>query len=224
VYDVTMKVAATSDIHSRLAFDIPKCDLFIIAGDLCLRGSLAEVGALNEFLSRQRSKFTTCIVTPGNHDAIFESDLSLAAATLTNATVLIDQEINLSGFRIWASPWTPTFGNWHFMKDRGTNIRRKWDLIPEGLDILITHGPPRGILDATDGRYTGGRPLHVGCDDLLNVLQSMKSPPRYHIFGHIHHSFGKQESMNTTYLNVCLVDEDYAAKNQPVEFELFSRE
>lgn len=219
-----MRVAATSDIHSRFVFDIPKCDLFIIAGDLLMRGGLSEVGALNEFLRRQRDKFKICIVTPGNHDAIFESDFSLAASTLTNATVMIDQEIIVDGVRIWASPWTPTFGNWHFMKDRGSSIRRKWELIPEGLDILITHGPPQGILDATDGRYSGGRPLNVGCADLLDVLQSMEAPPRYHIFGHIHHSFGKLDSPRTTNLNVCLLDEDYAAKNAPVEFDLVPRD
>jgi hypothetical protein len=38
----------------------------------------------------------------------------------------------------------PEFGNWAFMLPRGPRIKEKWDQIPDGIDILITHGPPLG--------------------------------------------------------------------------------
>ena len=50
------------------------------------------------------------------------------------------------------------------------------------IDIMLTHGPPRGILDKTD------RGEEVGCDHLLRAV--MRCKPRLHCFGHIHESWG----------------------------------
>ena len=72
------------------------------------------------------------------------------------------------------------------MEDRGESIRRHWQMIPEQLDILITHGPPYGVLDTT----ASGE--HAGCEELYETLTSrLAKPPRYHIFGHIHESYGR---------------------------------
>ena len=38
----------------------------------------------------------------------------------------------------------PVFGNWGFNIERGDPIQKKWDMIPDDTDILITHGPPIG--------------------------------------------------------------------------------
>jgi hypothetical protein len=38
----------------------------------------------------------------------------------------------------------PQFGDWGFNLDRGEDMLRKWNMIPENTDILITHGPPVG--------------------------------------------------------------------------------
>jgi hypothetical protein len=53
-----------------------------------------------------------------------------------------DSKINIEGIRIWGSPWQPNYHEWAFMLERGEVIKKKWDLIPEGTDVLITHGPP----------------------------------------------------------------------------------
>jgi hypothetical protein len=50
---------------------------------------------------------------------------------------------------IYGSPMTPQYGNWVFQYRR---IRDVWrDTIPDGTDILLTHGPPRGHLDTVYG-------------------------------------------------------------------------
>jgi Icc-related predicted phosphoesterase len=67
------------------------------------------------------------------------------------------------------------------MKDRGT-INRIWDNIPEGLDILATHGPPYGVLDATYGH--NNKVELVGCSALRKRVA--KALPRYMLFGHVH--------------------------------------
>ena len=50
------------------------------------------------------------------------------------------------------------------------------------IDIMLTHGPPKGILDETD------RGEKVGCDHLLKAVTRCK--PRLHCFGHIHEGWG----------------------------------
>ena len=44
---------------------------------------------------------------------------------------------------------TPEFCDWAFMKARGEPIQEIWNKIPDGIDILVTHGPPLGRNDET---------------------------------------------------------------------------
>jgi Icc-related predicted phosphoesterase len=78
--------------------------------------------------------------------------------------------VELEGLRIWGSPWQPEFQNWAFNLNRGPEIRKKWDMIPEGIDILVTHGPPKGHGGVTfDG-------FDAGCEDLLHVITKRVKP------------------------------------------------
>ena len=73
----------------------------------------------------------------------------------------------------------PEFCGWAFNLERGLPCQEKWDLIPEeGVDILITHGPPLGHGDLC---CHGNR---AGCLQLLHTVQRIQ--PKYHVFGHIH--------------------------------------
>ncbi|MGZ5368071.1 MAG: metallophosphoesterase family protein [Aeromicrobium sp.] len=47
----------------------------------------------------------------------------------------------------------------------------------EGVDVLLTHAPPRGLGDQED-------PCHVGIEALHGVLESLQ--PTWHLHGHIH--------------------------------------
>jgi Icc-related predicted phosphoesterase len=69
------------------------------------------------------------------------------------------------------------------MYPRGTAAREYWDLIPDGLDVLITHGSPFGILDQEE---PSGE--HLGCAELLKAVEDKKT--KVHIFGHIHGGAG----------------------------------
>ncbi|GAM39879.1 metallophosphoesterase domain protein [Talaromyces pinophilus] len=81
--------------------------------------------------------------------------------------------------RVYASPFTPSLsGDWGFQyhPSEGHDFE-----IPGTVDIVITHGPPKGILDRTDGRY-------AGCPRLFQAVARAK--PRLHCFGHIHERWG----------------------------------
>ena len=73
----------------------------------------------------------------------------------------------------------PEFGGWAFNLQRGKPCHEKWVKIPEGVDILITHGPPIGHGDLCRNG------LRAGCVDLLREVQE-RVRPKYHLFGHIH--------------------------------------
>jgi len=124
----------------------------------------------------------TKVFVPGNHDT------SLAKGLVTRDLIesrkihlLINEEREIEGLRFWGSPFTPRYGNWSYMKDRGT-INRIWDNIPDGLDVLITHGPPYGILDATYNHHN--KVELVGCSALRKRVA--RAAPRFMLFGHVH--------------------------------------
>jgi Icc-related predicted phosphoesterase len=122
------------------------------------------------------------IFVPGNHDTSLEKGL-ITRATIEGLGIrlLINEEVTIEGLRVWGSPFTPRYGDWSYMKDRGT-INRIWDNIPEGLDILITHGPPYGVLDATYDHHN--KVELVGCSALRKRVA--KAHPRFMLFGHVH--------------------------------------
>jgi hypothetical protein len=84
-------------------------------------------------------------------------------------SLLEDRGATVAGLTFWGSPWQPRFCDWAFNVDRGEAIKKKWAKIPVDIDILVTHGPPRGILDG------GMSEAHIGCDDLL-VLKQVRKP------------------------------------------------
>lgn len=122
------------------------------------------------------------VFVPGNHDTSLEKGLvSRKLIEDLGIHLLINDEVSIGGLRIWGSPFTPRYGDWSYMRARGT-INRIWDTIPEGLDILVTHGPPYGVLDATYNIQS--RVEMVGCSALRKRVA--KVAPRFMMFGHVH--------------------------------------
>jgi Icc-related predicted phosphoesterase len=82
-------------------------------------------------------------------------------------------------------------------------------------DILITHGPPYGILDSTQ------RNEHVGCKALYERVQLIK--PKLHVFGHIHESYGRQQDsgqQSTIFVNAATCNLRYESVQSPIVVEL----
>jgi len=123
------------------------------------------------------------IFVAGNHDTSIERGLVTGLDFWKKGIYYLENDdITIEGIKIWGSPCTRTFGNWAFMKAR-EKIDRLWQHIPDDTDILIVHGPPKGILDQSysrDGVYE-----RCGCNALKkHVLYRVK--PKLMCFGHIH--------------------------------------
>ncbi len=86
------------------------------------------------------------------------------------------------------------------------------ELIPEDMDVLITHCPPFRIGDLT------ARGDQAGCQDLLEVVEMTK--PAVHIFGHIHEGYGVSSSGETAFINASSYNHNYQTINLPLIFEI----
>lgn len=203
-----MRIVCLSDTHEQHRYvKVPDGDLLIHSGDITFNGDWHVVRDFLEWFRSMPHKHK--YFTPGNHDFCFEDSYKIPEC-------LIDQGVEVDSFNLWASPMTPTFGNWAFMADRGDPIKTYWDKIPEGTDVLVTHGPPLGILDMTP------RGEAVGCWDLNEAVKRVN--PKVHIFGHIHHGYGTHQENGTMFINASICDERYNTTNQPVVYDLRPRE
>jgi len=209
-----MKILFLSDthgLHQKLR-DLPQADILIHSGDISNRGRDAEVEDFIKWFSAQNYQYKVFIA--GNHDFYFEGMTVERMQKLLPQDVyyLCDTGITIEGLNIWGSPVTPWFFDWAFNRKRGKDISRHWKLIPENTDILITHGPPFGILDRTEAG------LNAGCEDLLAEVNMIK--PKYHLFGHIHEGYGMRESSYTTFVNGSILDQNNIIRNLPIAFEV----
>jgi Icc-related predicted phosphoesterase len=196
-----MKILHISDTHSNhILFpkDIPweSYDLIIHSGDCSnfRRADLneAEVWAFIEWYSMVPCK--NKIYVAGNHDTSIEKRVVKASDFTNNSiTYLENESVNIDGFNIWGSPYTPTFGEWSFMKDR-SKINRVWEQIPEGTDILVTHGPPKGVRDLSYDRQG----VLEQCGDSALMKAILRIKPKLICFGHIH----DMDSVNNQGLSV----------------------
>lgn len=133
-------MTAISDTHSRHSnLIIEDCDFLLHAGDFSHKGSFQETMAFLEWFERQPAKHK--ILTCGNHDFIGETSAQWLKDECDSREIwyLNDDHKIIDGLSIYGSPISPTFGKWAFNRDRGLPIKKHWDLIPEGLDVLITH-------------------------------------------------------------------------------------
>jgi Icc-related predicted phosphoesterase len=202
-----LRLVCMSDLHSlKPACPVPVGDVLIIAGDICGYGTLDEIKAFDDFLADLPHSHKLLIA--GNHDWPFARVPQQAIALLQNATYLEDSGIEIDGIKFWGSPWQPFFCNWAFNLPRGTPLAKIWSKIPSETDVLITHGPPYGILDQI---YDGD---HVGCEELLKALQRFR--PKVHVFGHIHESYGMLKQDGTTFINASICDGRYRPVNAPI--------
>ena len=210
-----MRLVCISDTHSlhRRIPEIPDGDVLIHAGDCLGAGTLGDVENLNDWVGTLPHQYK--IVIAGNHDAAFQETPDLAREALTNAIYLEDSGIEIEGIRFWGSPWAPTFMTWVFMLERGEPLFQKWQLIPEDTDVLITHGPPKGIGDEVT---VGFKCQNVGCVDLLARIHHLSL--KAHIFGHIHEGYGEYRIAQTKLINASICTTRYEPLNAPIVVEI----
>jgi Icc-related predicted phosphoesterase len=220
-----MIIDCISDLHGYHP-ELQGGDLLIIAGDLTARDTADQHMDFMEWLGYMQNygtKYKKVIYIAGNHDAFLDKSIGsygpLNTPASWNIIYLCDTGIEFEGLKIWGSPWTPTFFDWHFMKDRGEDIKKMWDLIPDDTDILITHGPAYGIQDEVKFSSKGNGGKYAGCEELKNTLPRLKNL-KLHVFGHVHEGYGQSTVNGVIHVNASIMDHEYKPVNKPIRIEL----
>jgi predicted phosphodiesterase len=226
-----MKITFISDTHSKhsqIRKDLPGGDLLIHAGDISSMGYLREIEEFcSWFDSLDRYDFKFFIA--GNHDWGFldrekffiqrDAFVPLKTQEILNSYKSIDylrdsvQQIQVNDERpikVYGSPWQPEFMDWAFnLPKNGFELEKRWNDIPEDIDILITHGPAYGYVDRVIGRTE-----NLGCELLAKRIKQIK--PKIHVCGHIHTGYGYQFDGDTHYINASVLNEQYTYANKPL--------
>ena len=209
-----MNLTFISDTHAKHeAVKLQAGDVLIHCGDFSKKGSLEDIKSFSEFIKKQ--DFCHKIVIAGNHDFCFEDERKTEAEEIFSKNGIIylnDSGVTIDGVKFWGSPVQPEFFDWAFNRKRGDDIKKHWDLIPDDTDVLITHGPPFGILDECSNGQK------VGCEDLLNKIQNLEI--KVHAFGHIHEGYGIKVQGGVAFVNSCILNKNYKVKNEPICIEI----
>lgn len=216
-----MKICVTSDTHGR-DFTAQPADVFIHCGDITAGGTVEETALFASWL--HDSPYKHAIVVPGNHDRCFQEEFDAVRELFDDRVhILIDKGVQIDGVNFWGSPWTPPFFDWFFMKEED-DLRVVYSRMPQEIDVLITHGPPRGILDP------GHKEPHVGSRALLGAITDKSRKIKHHVFGHLHAAGGKMHigpgivgedyRLDTRFYNVAACNEAYNLVNQPIILEI----
>lgn len=244
-----MIIDCISDLHGYYP-ELEGGDLLIVAGDLTARDTAIEHLEFVEWC--RYLPYRKIVVIGGNHDnfihklkskyfgmPVYHDHCEYICDSGTEFEIEedIEEEHKFKGMisykrknklKIWGSPWTKTFEGMNpnckaFTCETEEELAEKWKLIPDDIDILVTHGPPYGILDVVR-RYncTGKSTENVGSFSLNSRLSDLSL--KLHVFGHIHEAYGIKESNDKFYtwpnVNCSHVNEVYEPVNKPIRIEL----
>lgn len=125
------------------------------------------------------------VFVAGNHDLCIERNLITKIDFMKNGIVYLENNYTeVEGIKIWGSPFTPTFGEgWAFNKKRSA-LHDVWKHIPDDVDIVVVHGPPKGILDLA---YHQLNCIEFCGDEALRKRMYLLNP-KLCLFGHIHNN------------------------------------
>lgn len=168
-----------SDTHGKHNhLPIRQADIIIHTGDACTDGNINE---LNDFLNWfQKYPATHKIFVAGNHELLFEFEPDEFKKMLpSNIIFLDDNATTINGIYFLSLAARPYLLGYP-------------ELSKKKIDFLLTHAPPKNILDN-----------NAGCKFLARFVKEYK--PVYHIFGHIHEQGQKTISnKNTTFINASI--------------------
>ena len=194
-------ISDTHTLHDQL--EVPQVDCVIHCGDSTNSKDLIQNEI--EFLSflewYEKLPIKHKVLIAGNHDGSLTKLYIKDQLKEKGIIYLENSYCSIDGVSIYGSPYTPTFGTWYFMSPR-EKIYKHWEHLSP-VDILVTHGPPKTVLDIAlrDNLYDC-----VGDSSLLKKVCEIE--PKYHLFGHIHDNnrvqnggIRKLNNLDTTFIN-----------------------
>jgi Icc-related predicted phosphoesterase len=221
-----MRVVATSDTHGHhRAHPIPDGDVFVHAGDITRAGEIETIIDFADWLSILPHRYK--IIVPGNHDFCFDisharyNHFAERVVEAVGAHYLIDASRMIDGKKFYGSPWVPNLERWAFW-DRN---RDRFIDAPRDIDVLVTHGPPRGVRDGSgDKGVEPSRANHFGSAHLVRYINHCWQL-KLHIFGHVHEGYGRSPDDELIFVNASMCtrgtrEQEPEPKNPPIVIDL----
>ena len=172
-----LHLSDTHGLHHRIK-DMPKADVIVHSGDISNNGTEGEVlDFLNWFIELP---YPHKIFVNGNHDLCLW-DAEDIEDLPDNLHFLQDKSVAIDGVTFF-----------------GLAYNHQEDMIPDNIDVVITHEPPIMILDDSSGIHWGNAPLRN---------RILLAKPRYHLFGHAHNGYGILKQDGIIFSNAALLDD-----------------
>src|SRR6476646_5418387 len=214
-----MRIAISGDWHGWLPQEIPECDLLLVPGDIGLGeklgGNLIEV-LMTDWLKFLNSLDCQVIAVAGNHD--FEDQVRIMRHMPWK--YLEDELVEFEGLKIWGSPWSDPFGyGWAFNMSQEDQAEY-WKQVPDDVDIIVSHGPPRGLRDQVsyfDGMSWVNK--NVGSFELRERMEQLENL-KLVACGYIHPQYGLQKKWGHVVANGSMVNNKYQPTNKPIVVDL----
>lgn len=222
-----------SDTHGAIS-QIPEstihpADFCLFAGDMTLFGDPQHAEEAKQYILNLPVKHR--IVISGNLDLPFDTKnyshfkqwfakfnyadgpegVKKSFVLDDKITYLEHQAITIDNVKIFGSPYTPAFGDFGFPTTKDT-APSTWKELPADTDVLLCHGPPHMICDATTSGF------HAGCPELRKAIE--KVGPAFAVFGHIHEAHGHEMLNNTLCCNVAIVNAEREVAYGPTYIDL----
>lgn len=213
-----VKLVCLSDTHTKhRQVPIPDGDILIHCGDMTGRGNYHEFISIGNWFRELKDKFKHRIMIAGNHDFGLEINkrIILDAHFDKELIYLQDEAITLEGIKFYGTPWMPPFYDWAFMLDEG-DLKSYYGAIDDDTQVLITHCPPKGILDRN---MDADDQVRCGSESLAERIKQLPKLT-HHIFGHIHGGYGNVKVNGVSYHNVASLNEAYRYQNPPQIIEI----
>lgn len=236
-----LKIVGISDIHGTLVKATeedfwPEGDVLCIAGDILPLDIQRDTHASLAWLCCQfypwieSLPYEDVVLVAGNHDFLFETINIDRNGNHRKSTkvqkkffmpkklhYLEDSGCTIKGFEFWGSPWIPDLSGWAFYGEDEL-LEQKFKKIHEGIDVLITHCPPKVGMYGTVLQHGWNHMSDYGCEILAKHIAEAK--PIVSIFGHVHTGDHACQYINGThYCNVSAKDEGYNYVYEPKVIE-----
>eukprot|EP00927_Polykrikos_kofoidii_P037365 TRINITY_DN31510_c0_g3_i1.p1 TRINITY_DN31510_c0_g3~~TRINITY_DN31510_c0_g3_i1.p1 ORF type:complete len:494 (-),score=59.00 TRINITY_DN31510_c0_g3_i1:282-1712(-) len=204
-----VRVVCISDTHNEhSAIRLPPGDLLVHAGDCLTQSGVRHVlrnghridtvkpagEALLESFARWLGEqpFRHKVMVAGNHDLVLQGlgkqrvqEIIDGEARHGRAVYLEHETVTLGGMRVFGSP----FGHWSSQNNAfAASDDYDYTDLPEGLDIVITHGP--ALLPGRRGAIRETNP------QLISALRRVGA--RLHVCGHCHWAHGLYHTAGAT--------------------------
>jgi Icc-related predicted phosphoesterase len=156
---------------------LPEGDILIHSGGFTMNGTDEEYLQFDEWLQSVSDIYHYRVVIAGKRDVKrYGNNWDEVRVSLPHAThVLCHSEATIMGLRIFGSPW-----HWghkaNYSLRQGAPSFSRFNDIPEGVHVLVTHGPSFGKLD-----QVGVLKESIGSRDLEENIKRAK--PGLHLHG-----------------------------------------